>query len=79
MEVLEVTRHARQLQQKIFCGDVFARDIHKFLEKYVGDIPDAIQWSFGNYICNKPETNLEAGFAASTSTEGTDNERYWKP
>jgi len=58
-EVIAVTRHARELQQKVFCGDILARAVESYLDNVDQEtIPGRLQWMFATYVCAEPTTAL---------------------
>jgi len=58
-EFLAVMKHARELQQKVFCGDVLARAVEDYLSDIEPEkIPHRLQWMFATYVCAEPKTKL---------------------
>jgi len=58
-KTLLVIAHARELQQKVFCGDMLAKAIQEYLiDKDSETIPEKLVVWFHNYTQNKPVTKL---------------------
>ena len=58
-QTIAVMKHARELQQKVFCGDVLARAVEDYLSDIdTESIPHKLQWMFATYVCAEPKTKL---------------------